>query len=503
MWQIEVARIRAGAWISPQPEQDVTRFSFVDSIFRRSALTLVASGVLIALAAAPHDRALAQTRAVPESDAQVKLSYAPLVREAAGAVVNVHGARVTQRPRDHMEDFFERFFGGGGFGAMPRERIERSLGSGVIVDEHGLVVTNYHVVEGMTELRVALVDRREFDAEVVLRDPRSDLAMLQIRSDEYFPALELGDSESLEVGDIVLAIGNPFGVGQTVTQGIVSALARTQVGITDYQFFIQTDAAINPGNSGGALLDMNGRVVGINTAIYSRSGGSHGIGFAIPAAMVHAVVESARIGADRVRRPWLGASVQEVTPDIAESVGLARPSGVLITNVVEGSPADRGGLRRGDIIRAVDGRRIDDADGFGYRFALAGIEGTTQIEILRGDRAETLDVPLMPPPEEPPRETLTIASRTPLGGATVMNLSPAVAEEFQVPQGLEGVVLTEVDPRSIAASYGFRPGDIILEVNNRQIRRTGELDEAMRAGGRSWAMRINRGGQIITTMLRG
>jgi Do/DeqQ family serine protease len=503
MWQIAVARIRAGAWIPPQPEQDVTRYSFVDSIFRRSALTLVASGVLIALAAAPHDRALAQTRAVPESDAQVKLSYAPLVREAAGAVVNVHGARVTQRPRDHMEDFFERFFGGGGFGAMPRERIERSLGSGVIVDEHGLVVTNYHVVEGMTELRVALVDRRELDAEVVLRDPRSDLAMLQIRSDEYFPALELGDSEALEVGDIVLAIGNPFGVGQTVTQGIVSALARTQVGITDYQFFIQTDAAINPGNSGGALLDMNGRVVGINTAIYSRSGGSHGIGFAIPAAMVHAVVESARIGADRVRRPWLGASVQEVTPDIAESVGLARPSGVLITNVVEGSPADRGGLRRGDIIRAVDGRRIDDADGFGYRFALAGIEGTTQIEILRGDRAETLDVPLMPPPEEPPRETLTITSRTPLGGATVMNLSPAVAEEFQVPQGLEGVVLTEVDPRSIAASYGFRPGDIILEVNNRQIRRTAELDEAMRAGGRSWAMRINRGGQIITTMLRG
>ncbi|MGY6570697.1 MAG: Do family serine endopeptidase [Salinarimonas sp.] len=470
---------------------------------RRAPLALICAATLMALLLAPGHDAAAQTRVLPESDAQVKLSYAPLVREAAGAVVNVHGARVTQRPRDHMEDFFERFFGGGGFGAMPRERIERSLGSGVIVDEHGLVVTNYHVVEGMTELRVALVDRREFDAEVVLRDPRSDLAMLQIRSDEYFPALELGDSETLEVGDIVLAIGNPFGVGQTVTQGIVSALARTQVGITDYQFFIQTDAAINPGNSGGALLDMNGRVVGINTAIYSRSGGSHGIGFAIPAAMVHAVVESARIGADRVRRPWLGASVQEVTPDIAESVGLARPSGVLVTNVVENSPADRAGLRRGDIIRAVDGRRIDDADGFGYRFALAGVEGFTQIGILRGDRAMELDVPLMPPPEDPPRETLTIASRTPLGGATVMNLSPAVAEEYQLQQGLEGVVVTEIDPRSIAASYGFRPGDIILEVNNRQIRRTGELDEAMRAGGRSWAMRINRGGQIITTMLRG
>ncbi len=459
--------------------------------------------IVLCLLFVPDHAALGQQRALPESDAQVKLSYAPLVRDAAGAVVNVHGARVTERPRDHMEDFFERFFGGDGLGTMPRERIERSLGSGVIVDEHGLVVTNFHVVEGMTELRVALADRREFDAEVVLRDPRSDLAMLQILADENFPALELGDSEALEVGDIVLAIGNPFGVGQTVTQGIVSALARTQVGISDYQFFIQTDAAINPGNSGGALLDMNGQVVGINTAIYSRSGGSHGIGFAIPAAMVHAVVESARIGADRVRRPWLGAAVQEVTPDIAESVGLARPSGVLVTNVIDDSPADRAGLRRGDIIRAVEGRRIDDPDAFGYRFALAGIEGLARFGVLRGERTIELDVPLMPPPERPPRETLTIASRTPLGGATVMNLSPAVAEEYQLPQGLEGVVVTEVDPRSIAASYGFRAGDIILEVNNRQIRRTGELDEAMRAGGRSWAMRINRDGQIITTLLRG
>ncbi|HMB11738.1 trypsin-like peptidase domain-containing protein, partial [Saliniramus sp.] len=362
------------------------------------AILLAAFVALVTCVATP-DHAVAQSRVVPESDAQVKLSYAPLVREAAGAVVNVHGARVSERPRDHMEDFFERFFGSDGFGAMPRERIERSLGSGVIVDEAGLVVTNYHVVEGMTELRVALVDRREFDAEVVLRDPRSDLAMLQIVSEERFPALELGDSETLEVGDIVLAIGNPFGVGQTVTQGIVSALARTQVGISDYQFFIQTDAAINPGNSGGALLDMNGRVVGINTAIYSRSGGSHGIGFAIPAAMVHAVVESARIGAERVRRPWLGASVQEVTPDIAESVGLARPSGVLVTNVLDDSPADRAGLRRGDIIRAVEGRRINDPDAFGYRFALAGVEGLARIDILRGDRAMALDVPLMPPPE--------------------------------------------------------------------------------------------------------
>lgn len=458
-------------------------------------------GLAILVASAPQP--WAQTRVAPQSAAEVKLSYAPLVREAAPAVVNVYGARVREPGRqDPMEEFLERFFGGG-FGGAPRERIERSLGSGVIVDADGLVVTNHHVIEGMTEVRVALVDRREFDAQIVLSDPRTDLAVLRIRSDEAFPALDLGDSEALEVGDIVLAIGNPFGVGQTVTQGIVSAIARTQVGVSDFQFFIQTDAAINPGNSGGALLDMEGRVVGVNTAIYSRSGGSHGIGFAIPAAMVRAVVDSARMGASTVLRPWLGATLQAVTPDIAESVGLDRPSGVLVANVQAGSPAERAGLRRGDVIRAVSGRPVDDPDAFGYRFALSGVEGTARFDVLRGGDAASLEVELAPPPETPPRDALLIASRSPLDGATVFNVSPAVADELQLQGVHEGVVVAQVDPRGFAARYGFQPGDVILEVNRARIGTTRELDAALRAARGFWEMRINRGGQIISTVLRG
>src|SRR3954449_6655461 len=247
----------------------------------RLALSILAALVCLGGAAS----AQAQPRAVPDSRAQVQLSFAPVVRQVAPAVVNVYGARIERPSRNAgAEEFFRRFFGEGAPGA-PQDRGQRSLGSGVIVDATGLVVTNHHVIENMTEVKVAFADRREFEAEIVLRDPRTDLAILKMKGAANVQAIEFGDSEALQVGDLVLAIGNPFGVGQTVTQGIVSALARTQVGISDYQFFIQTDAAINPGNSGGALIDMNGRVVGINTAIYSRSGGSIGIGFAVPVNM--------------------------------------------------------------------------------------------------------------------------------------------------------------------------------------------------------------------------
>ncbi|HEY0353336.1 MAG TPA: trypsin-like peptidase domain-containing protein, partial [Enterovirga sp.] len=233
----------------------------------------------------------AQTRTAPESRPQVQLSFAPVAKVAAPSVVNVYGARVEKTRRNAVaEEFFRRFFGDG-MGGPPRDRVQRSLGSGVIVDSSGLVVTNHHVIENMTEVRVALTDKREFEAEIVLRDPRADLAVLRLKGTGPFPPLPIGDSEGLEVGDLVLAIGNPFGVGQTVTQGIVSALARTHIGAADYGFFIQTDAAINPGNSGGALVDMSGRLVGINSAIFSQSGGSVGIGFAIPSSMVRAVVE--------------------------------------------------------------------------------------------------------------------------------------------------------------------------------------------------------------------
>ena len=269
---------------------------------------------------------------------------------------------------------------------MPQQ-VQRSLGSGVIVDAGGLVMTNNHVIEGATEVKIALADKREFEAEIVLKDSRTDLAVLRVKDGrEKFAAIDIGNSDELQVGDVVLAIGNPFGVGQTVTHGIVSALARTQVGITDYQFFIQTDAAINPGNSGGALVDLAGRLIGVNTAIFSRSGGSQGIGFAIPVNMVKVVVASAKGGGTTVKRPWLGAKLQNVTPDIAESLGLKRPAGALVATVMEKSPAARAGLKTGDLIVAIDGQTVDDQNAFDYRFATKPLGGTAQIGVVRGGK---------------------------------------------------------------------------------------------------------------------
>src|SRR5262249_54042533 len=242
----------------------------------------------------------------------------------------------------------------------------------------------------------------EFEAEMVLKDARSDLAVLRIKAqNERFPALELADSDALEVGDVVLAIGNPFAVGQTVTHGIVSAVARTQVGITDYQFFIQTDAAINPGNSGGALVDLTGRLVGINTAIYSRSGGSQGIGFAIPANMVRVVVSSAKGGGSTVQRPWLGARLQAVTPEIAESLGLKRPARALVNNIIADSGGARAGLRTGDLIVSVDGQAVDDPNAFDYRFAMKALGGTARLGLIRAGREAVVSVALEAAPQTP------------------------------------------------------------------------------------------------------
>ncbi|NJL50933.1 MAG: trypsin-like serine protease, partial [Blastochloris sp.] len=331
----------------------------------------LAAAVVLALFVAPAAQAQLFQRQTPETRQQITLSFAPVAAKTSPAVVNVFAIKTRAQTSGHPfydDPFFRRFFGDRGFG-VPRERVQRSLGSGVIVDPRGFVVTNHHVIEGADEVRVVLADRRELAAEIVLRDPRTDLAVLRITDGAAFPAIELADSDALQVGDLVLAIGNPFGVGQTVTQGIVSALARTQVGVTDYQSFIQTDAAINPGNSGGALVDMSGRLVGINTAIFSRTGGSLGIGFAIPSNMVKVVVESAKSGGKQVKRPWLGAQLQPVTPEIAESLGLPRPVGALVADVPDSTPAAKAGLKRGDVIVAIDGQEVDDPAGLGFRLA--------------------------------------------------------------------------------------------------------------------------------------
>ncbi len=445
-------------------------------------------------------------RQTPESRQQVTLSFAPVVQKTTPAVVNVYGIRQERRTTNPFMDdpFFRRFFGDGGFG-VPRERAQQSLGSGVVVDARaGLVVTNHHVIEGMTEVKVALADKREVEADIILRDPRTDLAVLRLKTTTGLSsALEIGNSDDLQVGDFVLAIGNPFGVGQTVTQGIVSALARTQVGIADFQSFIQTDAAINPGNSGGALVDMQGRLIGINTAIFSKTGASHGIGFAIPATMVRIVVDSARAGSASVRRPWFGARLQGVTPDIAEGLGLDRPTGVMVAAVFDKSPAEEAGLKRGDVILQLDGQAVEDPDSFGYRLATRPLGGTASVNVLRGRNRLTLPVKMMIAPETRPRDPVRITGRGPFSGLTLVNLSPAVAEELTIEVGSEGVAVMEVDPDSPSGQIGFQKGDILVAINRDKIAVSRDVERLTRDRARGWEITVNRKGQVFTTVVRG
>ncbi|HEY1941335.1 MAG TPA: DegQ family serine endoprotease [Roseiarcus sp.] len=446
--------------------------------------------------------AQAQTaeKTVPQSPGEVRLSFAPVVKKVRPAVVNVYASRVETMARNPLFDdpIFRQFFGQQG----QESRVAQSLGSGVIVDPSGLVVTNNHVIEGMTDVKVALSDRREYAAKIVLRDPRTDLAVLKIQSDERFPVLELGDSDAIEVGDFVIAIGNPFGVGQTVTQGIISALARTQIGINDYGFFIQTDAAINPGNSGGALVDLDGRLVGVNSAIVSRSGGSVGIGFAIPVNMVKSVIAAAKHGGV-VKRPWLGASLQNVTKDIADSIGLDRPAGALVANVYPHGPAAEANLKRGDVITAVDGQPVDDSGGVGFRLAVKPLGGVATITVLRDGKTLALSVKLAAAPETPPRDTIRISGRSPFQGAQVMNVSPAVAEELSLENITEGVVVTDVADGSVAADVGLQKGDLVLEVNSAKIATTHDLEAASAQRARYWDLILQRGGEVIRSRIGG
>lgn len=447
-----------------------------------------------------------RVREAPQSLSQIQLSFAPVVLLAAPAVVNVYATRIEQvrDPFANMDPFFRRFFGSPGQqgGQRPRERMESSLGSGVIVDPTGIIITNNHVIAQATDVRVSLTDRREFAADILIRDERTDLAVLQVRDlDELLPSIPIGVSDGLEVGDVVLAMGNPFGVGQTVTQGIVSALSRTQVGVTDFQFFIQTDAAINPGNSGGALVDLSGRLVGINTAIFSRSGGSNGIGFAIPTEMVNVVLQQAVSGSSFVARPYLGAEVQTVTPDIAQSLGLNRPRGVLVSDLVPGGPAQDAGLQRGDVVVSIDGTRVDDPDAFAYRFATKGIGGTTDVQVVRQGEQRDLEVALIAPPETVPRDLRRIEGNSPFSGAEVINLSPAVAQEFGF-EDTQGVMIVAVERGSLANRVGFRVQDKIVQVNDRRVETTSDLEQLASARGRTWQIVFERDGRVRSATLR-
>jgi Do/DeqQ family serine protease len=449
--------------------------------------------------------AAAAEKVLPSLQADVQLSFAPLVKDAVPAVVNIFSRRVVQTIRSPFFDdpFFRHFFGGEFPHGWIDKRVKNALGSGVIVTPDGYVVTNHHVIQDSEEITVALSDRRQFAARVVLLDMRTDLAVLKIDvAGESLHYLEFGDSDALEVGDIVIAIGNPFGVGQTVTSGIVSALARTQVGAGDYRFFIQTDAAINPGNSGGALISMDGTVAGINTAIFSRSGGSIGIGFAIPANLVAVIVKGA-IAGGRIMRPWLGASGQFVTAEIAEAIDLTRPGGVLVKRIFPTGPADRAGIEIGDVIHAVDGRDVADPAGLAYRVATREIGEDITLGLIRAGRARIVIAKLSALPEEPPRDLKTLAGRHPVAGATAANLSPALADELGIDTLAKGVILINVPRPSPARRFGLRAGDIIVAVNDRKITSVAELELMLSEDVRAWQIRLRRDDRVLSLRVQG
>ena len=453
-----------------------------------TSIRILLAGAVLCIAAA----ATAQdTRVVPAEQSQLLLSYSAVVKRAAPAVVNVYSARVNRsRPAITADPFFQRFFGG----AQQGPRVEQSLGSGVIVTADGLIVTNNHVVKGADQILVALADRREYPAKLVFADERLDLALLRIEA-KALPTVPLGDSDRAEVGDVVLAIGDPFGVGQTVTHGIVSAVARTGQGVANYQYFLQTDAAINPGNSGGALLDMGGRLLGINTAIASPSGGSTGVGFAIPANMVRVFLAAAKTG--KLVTAWIGAEGEALTSVSAAQLGLDRAGGVLVTAVTPGSPSAAAGIAVGDILTAVDGKEVVDLGQLRYRIATQGVGTRVEVDLRRAGQQRKVALTLAAPPELPARSLTRITGENLLNGVTIGNLSPAFAQEVGAGLPESGVVVFEILGTAPAARLGFlKPGDLVEAVNGVPVRTVAEAVAAAKTGVPS--LRFNRAGRRTT-----
>ena len=463
---------------------------------------VAALGVICVLngfaAAAWAQRSTLPERVVPPSRAVLQYSFAPIVRRATPAVVNVYVRSTKRAVRSPMFDdpFFRQFFGRQF--ALPRQRVQNSLGSGVIVDKSGLIVTNAHVIRssGKADIRVVLSDRREFKARVVLEDKKTDIAILRIIGRTTgFPIVKFADSDAAEVGDVVLAIGNPFGVGQTVTSGIISALARTGFSRDSSQVFIQTDAAINPGNSGGALVDMNGHLVGINTAIFSKSGGSLGIGFAIPANLVRLYVNSALTGR-KVQRPWLGARLETVTREIAEKLQLTRIAGALVLQLAGDGPAKRAGLRAGDVIVSVDGRAVADARAAFYRLATRGVGNTSTLGVLRRGRRLDVELALKAAPGPRPGDLLLLQGDHPLYGARVSNIRPSHGDEFDL-EVSSGVVIVDIAASSAAAELGFKRGDVIIQVGRNEVTDVSGLKRILSRRQRVWFIAVRRGSKVL------
>lgn len=430
-------------------------------------------------------------------DAQV--SIADVTARVVHSVVNVYATKVQTAPDQHQQmpffndPFFRRFFGAP---EAPAQRQERSLGSGVIIDNKGTILTNNHVVQNAQDIRISLSDKRDLDAELIGTDPQSDLAVLRLKKPpKDIHPLQFGDSSRLRLGDVVLAIGNPFGVGQTVTMGIVSATGRANMGIVDYEDFIQTDAAINPGNSGGALVDLEGHLVGINTAILSRTGGYQGIGFAIPSNMARPVMQSL-MAHGKVVRGWLGVTIQDVDTDLSAALGLSSSEGVLVGDVAQGSPAERAGVRRGDVILQLNDKPVDSSAKLRNLVAMLGPNATVKLQIVRDKKPMTVSVQLTPLPAEllAKRSQEDVPPKS-LSGLSLAPLNAATRRAFGIPPTLNvGVVVTKVAPGTPAHDAGLRPGDVVVEINRQPV---GSVEQAMmlyqRAQGRVllWVQRGN------------
>ncbi len=458
--------------------------------------------LVIVLFSALSGAALAADQ-VPVSRDQVTLSFAPIVKRVVPAVVNIYIRHVEKaQPSPFMNDpFFSQFFGGD-FGGLSKDRVVQSLGSGVIVGSDGTIVTSYHVVKGSDKITVVLSDRREFEGHVEKSDEHFDLAVLKVDTKgAKLPTLDLRDSDTLEVGDLVLAIGNPFGVGQTVTSGIISALARSASDISDYQFFIQTDAAINPGNSGGALVDMQGRLIGINTAIYSRSGGYQGIGFAIPANMVNTMLKGQVNKSGGLIQPYFGVSVQSVTQEIADAQGLPFPRGILVQAVASDSPAEKAGIKPGDIITAIGTGEIDNSQGLNVRLATTGIGVSVNVKLWRAGGEVVVPVTFTQPPAEKEIKKVTLKGNHPLDGTTVAILTPEMAGKLHVKLDESRVVVISA-PEGTGLGLSIEPGDIIVEVNSKQVHSVADLEQALLGHPHGMQIVLVRGGMVLTMTVR-
>jgi serine protease Do len=470
-------------------------------------LVLGAAGISLAhtTSNAPGKNPPATLKLADANEGPSKTSYAPVVKAVLPSVVNISSSKVVHSGEESaeqlpMDPLFRQFFGEGPgrHFNVPKDRKEKALGSGVIVSPEGYILTNNHVVDGATEVRVTLSDKREFQARIVGTDPKTDIAVLKIENEKLMP-ITIGDSSKVEVGDVALAIGDPFGVGQTVTKGIISATGRGNLGIEDYEDFLQTDAPINPGNSGGALVNDRGELVGINTAIITHgSGGSQGIGFAVPVNLARNVMNQI-LKNGRVTRAYLGILPQDVTPAMARAFSEKEAKGVVVGDVTASSPAKGAGVQRGDIILELNGKPVADSNQLRMTISMMEPGSTVKLKLIRNGSPRELSVKLAEMPTETAAKLKSGEEgvEKALDGVEVSNLNPEIADQLNLPASTKGVVVTDVDPSGKMADAGLRKGDVIQEVNHQAVKNVSEFQSAIRKGGSDPLLLVNRDGRTL------